>query len=246
MLRLRRWKQRGSHLATARLAVRQRTPWRTRVLGVLLLMAFFGVATYVGYLWGQQTMGVHNAKLVPMHASENLLQGADQQRSSELQSLRQKLVSTEQQLKLELSTRDTITRQLQQYQTDNTGLREQLAFYESLLTKTDRAPGLTINAFNAELLSPGHYRLKVVLVQGQSSQEAFKGTVDFKLTVEKGDKRETLVWPSHPLPLTVARFGHLETDTALVGDARLRQVEVRIYAGAETQVKLAHSYEVKG
>jgi len=174
-------------------------------------------------------------------ANANLQRG-----ENEMAELRQKLASSEQQLRLELATRDTLSRQLQQYQTDNSALREQLAFYESLLTKTDRAPGLAIDSFRAEPFSPGRYRLKIVLVQGQSSQEAFKGELEFKLTFERSGKQESLIWPSKRLGIKVSRFSLTESDAALPIDAKLRRVEVRVYALGENNPKLARSYDVKG
>lgn len=233
-----RWKQRGNHIATARLTVHRHLPWSTRLLrsgGLLLLVGF---VTLGAYYYGRQqaTSAVDNSAAANRSARSE----------SEINELRQKLGSIEQQLRVELATRDTLSRQLQQYQTDNGALREQLAFYESLLTKTDRAPGLAIDSFRAEPLSPGHYRLKIVLVQGQSSQEAFKGELDFKLTYERGGRQESLVWPTKRLGIKVARFSLTESDASLPVDAKLRRVEVRVYAAGEGNAKLARSYDVKG
>ncbi|GAB3244042.1 DUF6776 family protein [Chitinimonas naiadis] len=237
-----RWKRRGNHLATAKLAVRRHLSWYARA-GLLLL----GLVILAGVGYGVYDYGAQEGRrgLVSSQAAD----GVSVQNGRlllELGESRQKLQTLEQQLRLEGATRETLSKQLSQLQSDNSGLREQIAFYESLLTKTDRAPALAIDQFRVEPLTPGHYRLRATLVQGQSSQEAFKGEVDFRLVVERAGRRETLVWPAARLPLTVSRFTRLERETELAADTKLRQVEIRIYANGDNRVKLSRSYDVKG
>jgi hypothetical protein len=166
-------------------------------------------------------------------------------RDGENNNLSQSLGTTQTQLRVEEATRDSLSQQLQQLQTDNAGLREQLAFYEALLTKTDRAPGLSIDTFRSEKLSPGRYRLKIVLVQGQSSQGPFEGEVEFRLTTERNKRRDTLVWPNKRLPVRVSRFALVETELILANDALLQKADVRIFAKGESQSRLNRSFDVK-
>ncbi|HEY9103184.1 DUF6776 family protein [Chitinimonas sp.] len=237
-----RWKRRGNHLATARLAVRRHLPWYARaglLMLALLLMAAVG--------WSLFHQGVQAGR--EQAANSPAAQGASLQNGrleADLRESRQRLQGLEQQLRLETTTRETLSKQIVQLQTDNGGLREQIAFYESLLTKTDRAPALAIDQFRVESLAPGRYSLRAILVQGQSSQEAFKGEADFRLVVERGGRRETMNWPAARLPLTVARYTRLERETELPPDSRLKQVELRIYAAGESRVKLSRTYDVKG
>lgn len=237
-----RWKRRGNHLATARLAVRRHLPWYARaglVLLALLVMAAIG--------WSLFHQGIAEGR--EQAANSSAAQGVSLQNGrleADLRESRQRLQGLEQQLRLETATRETLSKQIVQLQTDNGGLREQIAFYESLLTKTDRAPALAIDQFRVEALAPGRYRLRAILVQGQSSQEAFKGEVDFHLVVERAGRRETLNWPATRLPLTVARYTRLERETELPPDSHLKQVELRIYAAGESRSKLSRTYDVKG
>lgn len=228
-----RWKKRGNHLATARLAVYRHLPWPQRALRWLAVALLI-----LGSMYGTYRYGIH--------ASHQQLIQDTSFSEAEVVELRQRLTAISQQLRLETATRDTLSRQLQQYQTDNGGLREQVAFYESLLTKTDRAPGLAIDTFRSETLSPGHYRLKAVLVQGQSSQEPFRGEVEFRLTTERAGRRDTQIWPARRLPIKVARYGVVETETNLPPDTRIQRVDVRVFSAGENNVKLTRSYEVKG
>lgn len=235
---IQRWKQRGNHLATARLAVHRDLTWPARLLRYVLLLLLFGAGMYGGYRYGWSA----HAQV----ASGGPSSGEGRNPAEEAQSLRQTLGSVEQQLRVELATRETLSRQIQQYQTDNSALRERLAFFESLLTRTDRAPGLAIDSFRAEALSPGHYRFKLVLIQGQSSREPFGGELDFKLTTERSGQRASLVWPERRLPIRVDRFGIVESDVDLPEGTRLRQVEVRLHTRDGRGVQLARSFDVKG
>ncbi|WP_269533067.1 DUF6776 family protein [Chitinimonas sp. BJYL2] len=233
-----RWKRRGNHLATARLAVRRHLPWPARLALGLLGLIVLASGSYGLYLYGEQ-QGRHGALASQVGQDASRL-------ARELQESAQRAQALEQQLRLETSTRETVSRQLVQLQADNGALREQIAFYESLLTKTDRAPALALDQFRVEPVSPGHYRLRAILVQGQSTQEAFRGEVEFRLVVERGGRRESLVWPAPRIKVNVTRYHRLERETELPPDARLKQVEIRVYADGESRAKLTRNYDVKG
>ncbi|WP_374356288.1 DUF6776 family protein [Chitinimonas sp.] len=237
-----RWKRRGNHLATAKLAVRRHLPWYARFAAALAAAALLVGGTYAAYGYG-----LTQGKQDPTAA--RLVQGASRDvavLSRDLADARQRLGALEQQLRVEQTTRETLSHQLQQLQSDNGSLRDKITFYESLLTKTDRAPSLAIEELRVEPLSGGHYRLRAILVQGQSSQSAFKGSADFRLIIERAGKRSELIWPAQRIPLTVTRFTRIERETELPNDARLRQVEIRIYTQADNRVRLSRTYDVKG
>lgn len=237
-----RWKRRGNHLATARLAVKRHMPWYARFALMLVLAALLGGGILAAYRYGEASgRSDPGALLAAQGASREAVR-----LNGDLADARQRLLTTEQQLRVEQTTRETLSHQLQQMQTENGGLREQIAFYESLLTKTERAPALALEVFQVEPLTPGRYRMRAVLVQGQSSQEPFKGEADFRFVIEKGGKRSELVWPQPRFGFTVTRFTRIERETDLPADAKLRQVEIRIYAQGDNHVRLSRTYDVKG
>ncbi|QDQ27823.1 hypothetical protein FNU76_16545 [Chitinimonas arctica] len=237
-----RWKRRGNHLATAKLAVKRHLSWYAQLgLAVLLLAVLLGGGLAV-YRYGENEGRQSRETLLAVRGAS--LQAG--RAVAELAESRQRAMNLEQQLRLEMATRDTLSKQISQLQTDNGALREQIAFYESLLTKTDRAPALAIDQLRVEALTPGHYRLRATLVQGQSSQEPFRGEADFRLVFERAGRRETVNWPSPRLQLAVSRFTQLEKETELPVDAKLKQVELRVYAAGDSRVRLSRIYDVKG
>ncbi|MDK2123602.1 DUF6776 family protein [Parachitinimonas caeni] len=169
---------------------------------------------------------------------------------SENELLRRELVDQKgrqagqaQTLKVELTTRESLIDQLRQSQSENAKLREEVAFYETLLTKTDRSPALSIESFRAEPQGSG-YRIRLLLLQGQSSPEPFKGEVEFKLVAKGNGQAHATLWPvGHRLPLDVRRFARIEQEIPAL---RLQQVEVRIYAAGDSKVRLSRTFDVKG
>jgi hypothetical protein len=237
-----RWKRRGNHLATAKLAVRRHLAWPVLLLLVVAGLCLLAAGVYGAYLYGEAAgRQDRHAQLLAQDASQLAAR-----LNGELADARQRMGEIEQQLRVEQTTRETLSRQMQQLQTDNGALREKIVFYESLLTKTDRAPSLTLEALQVEPLAPGHYRLRAVLVQGQSSQEAFKGEAEFRFLLDRGGKRSEMIWPANRVPLTVTRFTRIEREAELPADAKLRQVEIRIYALGDNRVRLSRTYDVKG
>jgi len=236
------WKRRGNHLTTAKLAVRRHLPWYVRGALVILLVGAVAGALMAAYSYGER-QGRHDpsAVLAVEGASREV-----QKLATELADERQQSAASAQQLRVESTTRDALSRQVQQLQQENAGYRDQIAFYESLLTQTERAPALSIEALHVEPTAAGRYRVRALLVQGQSSQAPFKGRVDFRLVVEHGGKRNELVWPKESQPLVVARFARVERDLELAADTRLREIEIRIYDQGDNRVHLSRTYDVKG
>jgi hypothetical protein len=237
-----RWKRRGNHLATARLAVRRHVPWPLQLVlgaGVLGVMGMAGVWLYQH----GEAAGLATAREIQVASGQ---QANLARLQSELLEVRQRLMTTEQQWRVERAAWNTLSQQVAQYQAENANLREQLSFYEALLTRTDRAPALSLESFRSEALSPGRYRLRVVLVQGQSAQAPFRGELDFRLSYEHDGRPQSLIWPTPRLPVSVARFGRFEPDVTLPDGARLRHVEVRVYAQGDNRVKLSRNYDVRG
>ena len=237
-----RWKRRGNRLATARLSVRHQLPWYARLaLGLLALLVVVG-ALSLAYRRGD----MHGSDDALSRLSSQTAWQKARQADSELSDTHQRLAAVEAQLRVETATRDTLSRQVQQLQTDNDHLREQNAFFEALMTRADHAAALTIESLHVEAVSVGHYRLRVLLLQGQASAGPFKGEADFRFVLEQRGHRTELSWPHTHLPVTVARFARLAWEVELPPDSRLRHVEMHIYGAGASQARLSRGEDVKG
>ncbi|MBV8657164.1 MAG: hypothetical protein JO142_04990 [Burkholderiales bacterium] len=236
------WKRRGNHLTTAKLAVRRHLPWYVRGLLVLALVGLMVGALMAAYNYGERQGRYDPSAVLAVEGASREMQKL----ARELADERQRSATGEQQLRVESTTRDALSHQVQQLQQENSGYRDQIAFYESLLTQTERAPALSIEGLKAESTAAGRYRVRALLVQGQSSQTPFKGRVDFRLVVERAGKRSELTWPQAAEPLLVSRFARVERDLELAADTHLREIEIRIYDQSDNRVHLSRTYDVKG
>ncbi len=78
---------------------------------------------------------------------------------------------------------------LRSLEDDHFSLKKELAFYEKIMAPEKEANGVVIDEVQVvETASPGHYRLRVVLVQQQKSKRYAKGRVEVSFNGSLNDR----------------------------------------------------------
>lgn len=233
----RRWKV----MADADIAVRRRLPWQLKFLLTLLAVAVLAFGGWLSFEAGYDAGRNAEKVLLPKEA-----QRFAQKQTDLIADMTQKIQTMSQEMRVEVTTHQSLAKEIQQLHGENRGLRDQVAFYESLLTRGSGGVGLTVETFKAEAQGSGRYLLGMVMVQGQAKSDVFKGEVDFVLTYELKGQLAKLTKPVPRLPISVVRFHRVESMVEVPEGARLKQVEVRVFGAGDGRPKLSRLFEVKG
>ena len=153
--------------AASTVAVRPAVPWYWRVAGVLLLI-------FVGYIvcyWQLAMEGFGS----PVNKLQQL--------AGENQSLQAKAVYSERQLQVEHAAQISLAKELAVLQDEGMQLKEDVAFYKSILAESDGTGVLKFHSFKlAKGAQAGQYEYHILLVQSGRHDKTVQGNLKLNLS----------------------------------------------------------------
>ena len=173
------------------------------------------------------------------------------QRDETLAELKSRVATSERQLQIERATYGDLERQVKTLSAENAALREDLAFFQSLMSAESKAAALTVNRFRVRHDTvPGEYRYRLLLVQTGQRVTEFKGKLQFVLNLEQGDRKYVLTLPSEnekkvkDYELSFKFFQRVEGTFKISPEAVLKSMQVRVFENGSTQPKLMETATV--
>ena len=165
-------------IAAPHVAVRTHAPWYLRWGFLVALLACMGAGGWYVYDTGRSLAGFHSGRAAAETArlSEQIAHLRD-----ENDEMRTQLAALERQIQIENATHGNLANQMKGLTDENALLKEDLAFFQTLMTsKGDAAGGVSINRFRvrADAL-PGEYRYQLLLVQSRTRSREFQGRLQF-------------------------------------------------------------------
>ncbi len=156
----------SDRLSLPTMTIQQKWPWPWRLALLALALAVFGLTLWWVYTLGRGGMG--NIK--------NL--GSLQQQLVQLTKERDKLLSeanaAESKLNMEHAAQQQWMKQAKGLELENNRLKEDLAFFESLIPADIGQRGIAIRRMNVDTLAGNQLRYRVLVMQGGG-----KGAVEF-------------------------------------------------------------------
>lgn len=240
--------QRKFGISAPQVKVRTHVPWYLRWLGVIAiggLVFGIGISTY--------DFGMEFAGFRQREADRTLeeLKEKISRQQSELSELRTKVTNAERQLQIERATYGDLAKQVKSLANENATLKEDLAFFQTLMPASGREGAVTINRFN--LLPdtlPGEYRYRLLLVQSGQRSKEFQGSLQFILNVQQGDRKLVLTLPheqdrnAREYQLNFKFFQRIEGSFKLAPDAVVKGMQVRVFENGSNAPKLTQSVNV--
>lgn len=219
-------------------AVRIYVPWylRSALIGLFVLAAAFFAA------WG---FGV-SLRFVEENRAETG-QEADQLRErialleNELRRWRASSSEAASALIVERAVQEQLARQVQNLEEQNSRLKRDLVFFESLeVTQSGAETGPAIRSLEVEADSaPQRYRYRMLVVfLGDRKSERFDGSYELIVTLERDGLRDTISWPGSAdedrkrFKLAFRHFRRVDGVFGVPEGARPVSVEVRLLQGS--------------
>lgn len=240
--------QRKFGIAAPRVSVHADVPWYWRSLGVAAAIVALGSLGWMIYDYGLTFAGYRQSEAG--RALSQLNRTIDHQRQ-ELAALRTRVAQSEQQLQIERATFADLTKQIKTLAEENAALKEDLAFFQSLMPAGARDRGLSINRFKVQKEAlPGEYRYRLLLVQASQRAKEFHGRLQFVLDIRQDNRKVVLMLPPDnekdvkEYRLTFKFFQRVEGTFKVSPDAVVKSLQVRVFENGSDTPKLTESVNV--
>jgi len=179
--------------ATAsRLTIRHRLPWPVKGLAVALLLGIAVALASWSYRMGRASTGFDpeaaRQQLAELTTRVHALQ-------AERDRLRGSADAAESAINIERATREQLATQIKTLEADNAKLKEDLAFFESMLPTGTGAQAVAIARLDGELEAPTRLRYRLLVRQGARGQD-FSGSLQLAVSVQQHGAARVLLFPA--------------------------------------------------
>lgn len=244
MALLRTLKQRFG-ISAPRVAVRAHIAWYWRWL-VLVSVAVLAVS--VGWATFDPAAVLPGFGRVEVGASAERSKELLAREQQELADLRSRAAAAERQLAIERATYEDLARQIKMLTEQNAALKDDLAFFQSLMTAGGGAAGVMIDRFKLHKeIMPGEYRYRLFLVQTGQRDRNFEGRLQMVVNLSENERTTALAVPpegdrdAKEYRLNFKFFQRVEGTFKVSPDAVVKSLQVRVYEAGSKTPRLAHT-----
>lgn len=215
-------------ISAPRVAVGTRVPWYWVVVAAAILVLVSSLSAWV--LLRTATGAVDETEAI---TALRQLRARVVALDEENRRLRETVAGGERQIQIEAATHESVARQGRATAAENTSLREDLAFFQSMAPHPGDG-GVTVNRFEMEPgLLDGDQRFRLLVVQPRKRGHDFKGRLQLAVEVEQDGVRKTLSVPPPSedpaqLSLEFRFFQRVEGGFRIPPGATVRRVEVLV------------------
>ena len=241
-MRLKLW-MRNMSVSAPRVTVRSTLPWPLRALLAFLAAALAAAAGVAIYEYGRDFAGPDRRELVAHNeqlAGQLRETAAERDRNSALAN------AYEGELKVERAAQEQLMTQVRTLEEENTRLKEDLAFYDSLLPAGKSDKGIVIRSFRLQPEEESdRMRFRLLIQQSGKADHDFVGSVKLEVRFsQKGGNYVYEIPESDATPdrtkafeLSFRHYQRLEGTFTLPSGAVPHSVLVRVLAAGETQTQ---------
>ena len=228
--------------STPEVSIRSRLPLSLRLLLLLLVLSLAAAAGVGIYEYGRGFGGPDRRELT---AEIERLRSQLREAEAERNRLTATVTTLEAQMKVERGAQEELAKQANQLESETNRLREDLAFFESLLPTKANARGIVIRSFRMQPDgAPEAMRYRLLVQQAGKPDSDFVGNVQMQVNIVREGRNFTLQVPDPAVPqsrraleLSFRHYQRVEGTFTLPEGATARSVVVRIMSNGQTRVQ---------
>jgi hypothetical protein len=240
-MKLKLWFRRLS-ISSPKMAIRTQLPWSMRLLFAAVVVGVGGAVAIWTY-----DMGRGLTKVPADNARDELVKYKEQveKLSSERDQYSTTANSAESQLTIERSAQKQLAAQVKSLELENIRLKEDLAFFESLLPNATGPMGISIRRLKIDQLAPGQLRYRLLIMQGGGGERMFQGTLQLAVTVVQAGNSAMMVFPEansneqDKFKLGFKHYQRVEGVLTLPEGALVKTVQARVLEKGQIRVQQA-------
>ncbi len=214
--------------------------WPMRMIRALLTVVLGATAMWA-YDSGRLSSGG-----APENTRERLTQ--DREQLETLTAERDRFSTTvnaaESQLNIERSAQKQLAAQVKAVELENVRLKEDLAFFESLLPNATGPVGINIRRLKIDQIAPNQLRYRLLIMQGGKGDRRFVGTLQLAVTTLQDGKNAMMTFPSVPaeqekFKLNFMHYQRVEGVLTLPEGASTKLVQARVLENGQVRTQLS-------
>jgi hypothetical protein len=229
-------------VSSPEVSVRPHLPTPLRRLLVFFVLALAAAAGVGIYEYSREFSGPDRRTLL---AEIDRLNAQLRVAEAERSRLTATITALDMQMKVERAAQEQLARQSGELETEVNRLREDLAFFDSLLPAKANASGIQIRSFRAQPDgSPHAIRYRLLVQQAGKAERDFIGSVQMQVNYIREGRSQSMQLPDpelaesrRALELNFRHYQRVEGSFTLPEGATARSVVVRVVAAGQTHAQ---------
>ena len=223
--------QRRFGIAAPRVAVHTQVAWYWRWLGMAVLAGVLLGVGWLTYDFGRRYAGFDQSEA---QREKIQLQELNGKLRDENASIRREVAAAERQLQIELATHGNLSAQVRNLAEENALLKEDLAFFQTLMASGSEPGGISINRFRVQQDAlPGEFRYRLLVVQSKQRVKEFHGKLQLIVDYDDSGRPEIMTLPKQDenppaYNLNFKFYQRVDGTFVIPANAVIRKVQVRV------------------
>lgn len=232
-------------ISAPRMAVRAAIPWYWRWLGLIALALVILLLSRAAYDFGKKFAGFDQSEA---DREVQRLTASNDRMREELDQLRGQLVQGERQLQMERATYADLVKQMKVLFDENAKLKEDLAFFQTLMPSGGKEGGVAVNRFLVQNDTlPGEYRYRLLLTQTGQRSKDFQGNLQFVVNLQQGNKKLVMTLPpggeqdGSSYKLNFRFYQRIEGTFRVAPNAVVKSMQVRVFENGNNEPRITQT-----
>lgn len=189
-MRYKLWRRRLS-VSAPRMTIKRYLPWPIRLIAAILVIGLGGALAMWTY-----DLGHRLARSKPEQQASAAVLPVETSRTTISTPVPEIGNTTDSQLMILRSAQEQLVEQVAALEEENTRLKEDLAFFESLVPTRAGSQGIAIQRLMVELVAPNQLRYRLLVMSSSRKDRGFKGSLQVAVTGTQGGKSTVIVFPT--------------------------------------------------
>jgi hypothetical protein len=234
-------------ISAPRMAVRTHLSWRWKMPAMLALFVLVVGMWWWGFDFGQFLSGFNRGEIAEKQAR---LETEVAQFKDENAKLRARAAQLESDLNITRGAQTTLSRQSLELQSENTQIKEELAFLQKLFSDTGKQGTISIQRLSAERERDDAYRYSLLVVRGGNPSDEFAGQLTLQAGLLMGGHLATVALPddqpdaSATLKLKFKYYQRIEGTIRVPPGSQLKTLQARVLELVQTSPRATKSLNI--
>lgn len=228
-------------VSAPRVSIKSHLPWPLRAVLVVLVIGLGGAGAFGTYELGRQFAGMNRVSSADVASYKAQLEKVAAQRDKYSSTVE----SADNQLIIERTAQQQLAGQVKALEAENSKLKEDLAFFESLLPTDAGNQALSIRRMKVDLVGPTQLRYRLLLMQGGRGKTDFTGNLQLAVTTLQAGRTSVILFPAATGPdaekftLSFQHYQRVEGIVPIPEGAAVKSVQARVLQRGQVRTQLS-------